>query len=436
MSGNKPKTKYWLRLLLWMLAALAILTLTFYICMNLSANSRAKQLLAAEEYLQAQEIYEKLGNRKMAEHCEILYTEKRYNLARIALQTGKHSEARPVFEELGDYKDSRNLLDACDYLYVNELIGRGKYTEARKICLALGDYPGVGQALESCNEGIYSCALQLAMDGKYADASESWRELGEYRDSATMVFRCERMLEWLGGEQRHIDAGKLFPNGYYENVYKTENAYIVVPENCDRSCGFLLYYPGGTNEELNTDFLNYYLMNPVPDSIAVFLRRNGLKDMQSKNSQALEIMEQAAAECGVFVHDIVVVGSSMGSYPAMHSVRYSMQELGIRVQCVLSLDAGADWDTVQTLRRNECIETAAVGAEFYLFESPWVGLNRPAIKLMVESGIDVTMVGCYFDEHVRITNDAMGMGVLHWALGDRTKPCELNIYTFTKLYNE
>ena len=70
---------------------------------------------------------------------------------------------------------------------------------------------------------------------------------------------------------------------------------------------------------------------------------------------------------------------------------------------------------------------------FYLFESPWVGTDRAAIRLMVETGNNVILVGCSYDEHVRITLDAMGMGVLHWALGDRTKPCELDIYNFSKL---
>ena len=31
------------------------------------------------------------------------------------------------------------------------------------------------------------------------------------------------------------------------------------------------------------------------------------------------------------------------------------------------------------------------------------------------------------------TYDAMGMGVIHWALGDRSQPCPLDIYSFNKL---
>ena len=241
------------------------------------------------------------------------------------------------------------------------------------------------------------------------------------------------MISWLEGDSRLIAESNVYSSSYYKKVYKNELSYIVVPENCSRSCKFFIYYPGGTDEEINIDFLTYYLMNPAPDTVAIFMRRNGLKDMPGKSLQAMEILDKTAAECGVFVREIMVVGSSMGSYPAMHSPIYCMREQGIKVDCVLSLDAGADWDTIHALQTGQCIEIAQLGTEYYLFESPWVGMNRPAIIRMVNNGMNVTMVGCTFDEHVRITLDAMGMGVLHWAVGDRQEACPLDIYTFTKL---
>ena len=32
-----------------------------------------------------------------------------------------------------------------------------------------------------------------------------------------------------------------------------------------------------------------------------------------------------------------------------------------------------------------------------------------------------------------MTLDAMGMGVLHWLVGDRTEPCTMEIYNFRRL---
>ena len=63
---------------------------------------------------------------------------------------------------------------------------------------------------------------------------------------------------------------------------------------------------------------------------------------------------------------------------------------------------------------------------------PLEGL-REGIRLMGNTGNKVTMVGCTFDDHVRISLDAMGMGVVDWAVGDRALPCNPEIYSFTRL---
>ena len=436
MKFGSGKIKYPGRIFAVIFLLLTVLIVCIIGFIIAGANFRGEKLMESGAYLEAAEQYSRVKNEDMAQYCMELYNEQLYLQAKEDVQSGLYDKARKTFVELGGYKDSAGLVLSCDFMKAEALVERGKYYEARELCLRLEGYPGQEKLLERCCDGIYKIAMELALSGKYAEACEQWQQLGDFKDSLKLVFRGRRMLEWLDGDARYIVEDKLYPSSYYKNVYKTDLAYIVVPEDCSRSCKFFVYYPGGTDEEINIDFLNYYLMNPAPDTLAVFMRRNGLKDMENKNSQALEILERTAAECGVFVREIMVVGSSMGAYPAMHSPRYTMQELGIKVDCVLSLDAGADWDTVYALRQNQCLETAELGTAYYLFESPWVGMNRPAIIRMVESGMDVTMVGCVFDEHVRITLDAMGMGVLHWALGDRTEPCELNIYSFNKLSNE
>ena len=434
MKFDSDKTKYWGRIFVLILLLTVVLIICVVGCVRAGIRLRAEKFMEAGDYTGAAEHYMKLGDRDMVLYCTEQYNEQLYLQARYALHDGMHEKAREILTALGDYKDSVELIRNCDYQKAEELVEQGKYFEARDLCLELGDYPGLDALMERACEGIYEVAAALACNGKYTEACEYWQELGEFKDCENLLYRARRMLNWLEGDVRYIEQAKLFNSNYYKNVYKNDLAYIIVPEKCSSGCRFFIYYPGGTDEEINIDFVNYYLMNPAPDTIAVFMRRNGLKDIESKNSQALEILERCAAECGVFVNEIMVVGSSMGAYPAMHSPRLTMQELGIEVSCVLSLDAGADWDTVYALRESQCLETAELGTEYYLFESLWVGMNRIAIERMVKNGMNVTMVGCTYDEHVRITLDAMGMGVLHWALGDRREPCQLDIYSFTKLY--
>ncbi|MEI3101309.1 MAG: hypothetical protein V8T45_05745 [Oscillospiraceae bacterium] len=150
---------------------------------------------------------------------------------------------------------------------------------------------------------------------------------------------------------------------------------------------------------MSVDYLLYYMMNPSPNTLAVFMRRNGLEDMEAKTGQAVEILDRAAAECGLYPHDIVTAGSSLGAYPAMHSADDAWENHALRTDCVLSLDAGSDWmESWLLLSESQCYVTAELGTDFYLFESPWVGMNREGICRMVNTGNNVTMVGCYFDD--------------------------------------
>ena len=435
MKFGSDKIKYPGRIFMSVLLLSAVALLYFYKVPEENPMQQAAELMQRGEYMQAAEEYLRLGDSQMYSHCLRLYAEQRYLSAQNLLRMGDYSAAIDGFTMLGAYKDSENFISACRYLWATELAETGDFAVARQLCLALEDYPGQDTLLRRCNEGIMSDAGQLALEGRFDEAAELLRNLGDYEDAASLSLQAGRMASWMAEPEnsRIIDENKKYSNAYYERVYINELAYVVVPEQCSSGCRFLLYFPGGKDDEINTDFLLHYLMNPAPDTIALFLRTNGIYDIAAKCREAVELMEKTAAECGVFIREIVSCGSSLGAYPAMRSAVYIPQQSGVAVPCVLSLDAGDDWNSPYTLSRSQCLEAAENGTEFYLFESPWVGTDRAAIRLMVETGNNVILVGCEYDEHVRITLDAMGMGVLHWAVGDRTKACELDIYNFSKL---
>ena len=436
MKFGPDKIKYWGRFFALILLLAAALLIILSKPREEGPEAQASKLMRAGDYVQAAEKYLEAGDSDMYSHCLQLYAEQRYLSAQNMLRTGDYEAAIEGFELLGGYKQSRDLLSACCYLWASELAAQGDYSAALRLCRSMEDYPGLEALLEKCSEGIISHAAGLAREGRYAEAGAQLEELGKYADAPLLAAQAERMADILSQPGRGVIIAEenKFSNSYYERVYKTELAYAVLPEQYSGDCRFLLYFPGGKDDEINIDFLYYYLMNPAPDTVAVFLRTNGIYDSAAKCRTALEFMEELAAECGLFIREIVSCGSSLGAYPAMQSAVHIPRQSGIAVPCVLSLDAGDDWNSPYTLSRSQCMETAAAGTEFYLFESPWVGTDRAAIRLMVETGNQVILVGCEYDEHVRITLDAMGMGVLHWAVGDRKEPCKLDIYSFTKLY--
>lgn len=406
------------------------------ICRTEKIQRQADALAEAGAYAQAQLIYDSIGDKEGAARCDALEKETIYQQGIQRLQDGDYDGARELLLAAGSYKDAAGLLEACGW---QEALADGdtdKLIKAHSVYLQLGDHPGCRTALDQINEALYEHAAELAQGFQLEEACEIWRELGTYEASELLLQRGERALDWASAPEgeRLLAPANRYLKGKLENVYVCEQAYIVVPEECGRETRFFIYYPGGRDEEISVDYLLYYMMNPSPNTMALFLRRNGLDHMRDKTCEAIDLLEQAAAECGLFVEELVAAGSSLGAYPAMHSVIYAYEEYGIKTDCVLSLDAGSDWlEEELLLDESQCRKAEKIGTEFYLFESPWVGMNRDGIRLMVNTGNKVTMVGCTFDDHVRISLDAMGMGVVDWAVGDRTQPCNPEIYAFNRL---
>ena len=441
-SEPSPEKKPGRRLKRIALAALAALLLTGGLRIGLSWRETRLDLHAADGlfdggwYLAAREYYLRAGRNERAALCLDYELERQYLNARRNLELGDYDTARQQLGRIRGYKDTENLLLSCDYLETSQTMADGDLELAWDKFTAMGYYPGVEDKLKALEPMLYERAGDLALDFELEHACAIWERLGGYRDCRMLLSRAQRMLKWLqSDETRLTDPSRRFSSSDNARVYRCDAAYLVTPLKPDRDTKFFLYYPGGRNEELYVDYFLTYLDNPEPNTVAVFLRRNGVDDIEAKNTEAIELLECLAAECGVFLHDPVVAGSSLGAYPALYSAIYNLLDFGLRTRCVLCLDAGNDWvEADLTLNESQCWELAATGAELYLFDSPWIGMDRAAIRMMVNAGCPVTVVGCYNDDHAWITFDAMGMGVLHWALGDRTEPCELPIYSFRRLH--
>ena len=431
----KRRTAIWIGII----AALVLLGAVAQICRICRSELRREQaeaLMEAGAYAHAREIFDGIRDTEGVARCDALQAEEDYQEGLRLLQAGNYDGARQLLASLGSYKDTAVLLAACGWQEALALEDTDALMEAHRGFQPLGRHSACQDATNQVGERLFTLAEELAADFELEEACAIWEELGNYASSALLLQRGRRAIDWAAApeEERLLVPANRYLSKTLENVYVCEQAYLVVPEECSSETRFFLYFPGGRDEEMSVDYLLYYMMNPSPNTLAVFMRKNGLDHMREKTRQAIDLLDQAAAECGVFAREIVVAGSSLGAYPAMHSVVFSCEEYGIRTDCVLSLDAGSDWmEEELLLDEAECRKAARIGTEFYLFESPWVGMNRDGIRLMVNTGNRVTMVGCTFDDHVRISLDAMGMGVVDWAVGDRAQPCNPEIYSFTRL---
>ena len=399
---------------------------------------RAETLFAAGSYEAARELYLELGDGESAEKCAETDRRQRYEKAAALMGAGDYEQAAALFDGLGDYADSRSLARDCIFLLAGKLGGSGQLERARELYLSLGDYPGCAEALVSLRSAFYDRALTLAKSGDYPGACAIWRDLGDYRDSALLLKRGERAAAQQADlyRVRLNDSQRRFENTYYQQTYMTDEAYILFPERPDAGTRFFLYIPGGRGEEIYIEYLYCYLASPAPNTLAVILRNNDAPDMDKCCEKGLRILDEAAADCGLFMRELVVAGSSLGAYPALQCPRVA-EGKGVKVSCVLSLDAGNRWNESDLVPSFEqCLALARTGAHFYLFQPMWVDMECEPIRMLVNTGNWVMLAGCLRDEHEQITYDAMDLGVIDWALGDRSEKCPGEIYSFRRLKPE
>ncbi|MBQ8076371.1 MAG: hypothetical protein IJ237_10390 [Oscillospiraceae bacterium] len=149
-----------------------------------------------------------------------------YANAQTALEEGKYDEARQLFEDLGDYLDSRNYAEN-EILYRKAMavykgaqksdasvlplaglsrsdisdsddLGMVLYGKAKELLEPLGDYRDAKETIRSIDAAFqafedqkildrYHAAVKLLEDGEYLGARDAFLALGDYRDSADMA---------------------------------------------------------------------------------------------------------------------------------------------------------------------------------------------------------------------------------------------------------
>ena len=399
-------------------------------------RDEAARLFEAGAYAEARELYLRLGDEAHAETCTERLNDARYEEAKKLLDTGDYSAAETILLELDPYKESAALLKDCAFLRAGDLAANGQPEKAREVYITLGNYPGVKEAQEALIPALYDRALELAQEGDLKQATTLWWVCNDYKDSQKLLKRADKALMQQADKERVKlnDLSRRFGNPFYLETYQTNEAYIVFPEKPNADTRFFLYFPGGRDTELYTEFLYYYLANPAPNTLAVFLRRNDLPDMEGCCKKGLRILDEAAADCGVFPAKVLAAGSSLGAYPALQSPIIAKRDYCIDIECVLSLDAGNEWSEAELVPTTaQCKKLAELQTRLYLFQPTWVDTSYEPIARMVNEGCWVMLAGCLHDDHEQISYDVLGMGVIDWALTDRSQHCPGEIYSFRRL---
>ncbi len=156
----------------------------------------------------------------------VIVPTNRYHDGVSLYKAGNYQEAIAVFEELGDFKDSREQIEAC-HTAINELayqdaqalVTAGKYQEAILAFEALADFKDSKEKIQQCSYRIrklaYEDAVALLEATKYAEAIQAFEALGDFEDSKAKVQSIKDLLltmEWKKAYRDYIK--KLKNNGY------------------------------------------------------------------------------------------------------------------------------------------------------------------------------------------------------------------------------
>ncbi len=142
-----------------------------------------------------------------------------YEHALGLVEQGQHTAAIPVFQALGDYKNSPEQLSLCQsYSEAMALLGQGQYAAAASLFETLADYSDSPQHLAQCHNSTmqlrYNEAISLMNSGNYTEAAAIFTELQNFADSAAHRQYCEDALG-LAKAQQYSSAISLMQSGEY-----------------------------------------------------------------------------------------------------------------------------------------------------------------------------------------------------------------------------
>jgi len=397
-----------------------------------TALNHAEELYTAGDFAAAKDAFLALGLAERAEDCDVRLARAALDAAQALLDAGDYLAARDAFLALGEEARAAE----CEVRRAESYIEQERLDEAISLLEAQGESAEAEALLKRARDILYDRALEATYACRFDEAIKLWNELGDYRDSESLKQRCmDRIVAMAEGTDEPVRyseyAGTDLGNG---TLYYHRLGLIYVPKDAGPETTCMIFYPGGYDEALANNYLTEYVYTPdPPNALMLMCYANGYGHVADKVEDSFSALEQAALENNIFLHDLVLCGASMGAYTACQGAAILYENHGIRTKTVLTFDAGMHWEVEShVMTPEQCDSAAKAGTRFMLLEFGGVGMNKPAIALMVAHGNDVTVVECAGGGHYGVITDAMQLGMIDWALGRGELPVNSN-YTYYPL---
>ena len=151
----------------------------------------------------------------------VIVPSSKYSRAMSLSEQGDYKGAIEIFEELGDYKDSkREIENINNYQQALDSLNKKDYDSAIKYFTILGDYKDSNQQLQESidakNENTYLQAIELIYDKQYSKSRELFQRLGHYKDSKEYLSHFYSAPTFIDQSSDYSSGGKRYEIEYDE----------------------------------------------------------------------------------------------------------------------------------------------------------------------------------------------------------------------------
>lgn len=210
----------------------AILIFVFLEAANADRYASAAALMDSDP-LQAKALFDELGDYKdssdLSLECLNIYD---YDIAKGLMESGDYAQAYDAFAALRDYKDSEYLSLECRRIYdfnmAKSMMDSGDYAGAYDSFIALGDYKNAPSLAADCKKGMdYAKAEEYWDAGKYYSAYVIFDKLDDYSDAAN---RAENCIQAFPPRVNFINQDYDY-DGYLAKVVSTDCIGVYAPKD-------------------------------------------------------------------------------------------------------------------------------------------------------------------------------------------------------------
>ena len=172
------------------LGLIAIIIIGVVVIKPMANYNNAKKQLESGEYDKAIQSFSDLGDYKDSQEMVL---ECQYQKGISLSEDGLYDEAHLVFSDILSYKDSEERDTECRYQIACQMLENKEYEKAANMFDEIADYKDSSDKLTECK---YSIGKVLYNDGNYEDSINYFSETLSYKDSSKLLFNAEDNLTW------------------------------------------------------------------------------------------------------------------------------------------------------------------------------------------------------------------------------------------------